>query len=77
MTRQQIDFSDTKIQRVNKDKNLIYIWEGGQYIKVYNIHAGKYTDEVAVRDVITDRWVTYSEVKKKMRELIEGEKKCA
>ena len=64
------DLFGAKIVRVDKNRNQILIWFGGQYIKAYSLQTGQEADIMTVEEPVRAGWISYSQVKNKMREHI-------
>lgn len=77
MKTQIPDLKEAKIVRVDKQRNILYVWESGDIIHAFNLHTGKFLEDFAVRTYANspfsrNTWISFTEVKQRMRELIGG-----
>lgn len=60
-----------KLIRVDKDKQQVYVWCGGEYIHIHKL--GEQIDTVEVRSIISQKMPSFSQVKERMREMMINE----
>lgn len=67
------DLTKAKMMRVDKKHNCLLVWFGGEYIKVFPLRSQQTYRSVTVLPPPDENWITFSTVKRKMREIVNEE----